>query len=114
MSTVVQPAPGQSSTPPLIADFEACVPETFAERMGVVVEWLRIKSLTAELFPGQTRLEVVRDPELADQYYIVMHVTCTGGVEDVVARQMDWINRSIDAAGRKAGFFHVSVEVVPC
>jgi len=52
MSTVVQLATGQAPGAPATADLEACDPELFAQRMGVIAEWQRIKALTAELFPG--------------------------------------------------------------
>ncbi len=80
--------------------------------MGVAPEWERIKALTTELFPGPMEPTVVRDPELASEVYIWIRVVGFASVEEVVAREMDWINRSIDAAGDHAGLFRISVDVV--
>ncbi|HVC97115.1 MAG TPA: hypothetical protein VND64_25780 [Pirellulales bacterium] len=112
MSTAVQPSSGHPPTQPSIADLEACDPETFVRRMGVLAEWQAIKDLTTELFPGPMELEVVRDPELSGDVYLWIRVLSTATVEEALAREMNWINRSIDAAGEQAGLFRVSVDAV--
>ena len=70
-----------------------------------------VSGITAELFPGETRVTIENDPEIPDDLYFVFGVDAIGGIDDIAARNDEWHGRICHMPSKFSGLFRLSVTV---
>ena len=58
-----------------------------------------LKSIAAELFNGEVRVEHVSDPEIPGREQAVFYVTAAGDVQGVMALRLEWYRRTMELLG---------------
>jgi hypothetical protein len=71
----------------------------------------QVAGFTAELFPGEMRVEVKNDPEIPDDIFFRFGVDAMGTIDDIAARNDEWHARVCRLPARFSGMFRLSVTV---
>jgi hypothetical protein len=71
----------------------------------------QVADFTAELFPGELRVEVMNDPEILDDLFFRFRVDATGTIDDIAARNDEWHARVCRLPVRFSGMFRLSIAV---
>lgn len=71
----------------------------------------QVVDFTAELFPGEMRVEVKNDPEIPDDVFFRFGVDATGTIDDIAARNDEWHARVCRLPARFSGMFRLSIAV---
>lgn len=69
-----------------------------------------VAAFTAELFPGELKIRVKNDPEIADDLYFVFAVRATGDVDDIVCRNDLWHRRVMQIEAKRHGLFRLAID----
>lgn len=71
----------------------------------------QVAGFTAELFPGEMRVEVKNDPEIPDDVFFRFSVDATGTIDEIAARNDQWHERVCRLPARFSGMFRLSIAV---
>jgi hypothetical protein len=70
-----------------------------------------VLAMTQELFPGEVKVCEKEDPEIPDESYVVLYVSSSNSVEDIVGRYTDWHQRITEVAPDALGLFRLAIDV---
>ena len=85
--------------------------EVFTEvtRLGIGEQFPKVIGLTREVF-GDFAIKISQDAEVSNLSYVTFHLRCDDTLDEVFARESDWIRRLPRCPTQALGSFCISVD----